>query len=241
MTLVKDSSIWVMLEVAFLAVWSGWPPCCSVASDTDCLGSIGATWACDVQLAWSLSYFAWCTRVPKTCRCLIPSGSRWGNSLYIGWQVPAKKKRRELIVYYPFTYKHRKILDKKTHYTTDTDWVLLCRHRNLYLWMDFKNSCKIIKDKGGLYLNQIGPKIKKWEKKTYIQRGPKEISLVLVVADETRIQRESGAYICVRWASCSPRIMQMLRAPAAQGARSKGCYFGTPLYFETTLLSNSFN
>jgi hypothetical protein len=29
-----DSSIWVILEVAFLAVWSDWPPCCTVANDT---------------------------------------------------------------------------------------------------------------------------------------------------------------------------------------------------------------
>jgi hypothetical protein len=39
--LVMDSSIWVMLEVAFLAMWPDWPPCCSMASDTnatDCLG-----------------------------------------------------------------------------------------------------------------------------------------------------------------------------------------------------------
>jgi hypothetical protein len=52
----------------------------------------------------------------------------------------------------------------------------------------------------------------------------------------TRIWRESGAYvtqICVRCASCSMRIKQMLRAPAARGVRNKGCYFCAPLYLNT--------
>jgi hypothetical protein len=34
----------------------------------------------------------------------------------------------------------------------------------------------------------------------------------------------------IRCATGSPRIMQMLRAPAALGARNKGCYFWTPLF-----------
>jgi hypothetical protein len=63
-----------------------------------------------------------------------------------------------------------------------------------------------------------------------IQRDPKVTYLVArssrasFVSDSrmTRIRRESGAYVT--------RIMQMLRAPVARGARNQGCYFWTPLY-----------
>jgi hypothetical protein len=42
------------------------------------------------------------------------------------------------------------------------------------------------------------------------------------------MSRKCNTKICVRCASCSPRIMQMMRAPAA---RNKGCYFWTPCMF----------
>jgi hypothetical protein len=57
-------------------------------------------------------------------------------------------------------------------------------------------------------------------------------------ADVTRVQRESGVNLVhmsrarflydVR--HVSPRIMQMLRAPAVRGPRNKGWYFRTPLH-----------
>jgi hypothetical protein len=55
---------------------------------------------------------------------------------------------------------------------------------------------------------------------------------VVGFADVTRasIRRESGAYVTQMLRSKFTYIMQMLRAPAARGARNKGCYFWTPLY-----------
>jgi hypothetical protein len=53
--LAMDSSIWVILEVAFQVVWSDWPPCCSAGqmrNATDCLCgsmskvSVESAWAC---------------------------------------------------------------------------------------------------------------------------------------------------------------------------------------------------
>jgi hypothetical protein len=75
-----------------------------------------------------------------------------------------------------------------------------------------------------------------------IQRSLKVTSLVARASrgrGTQHLRRNRGARVlivchanvtrkmCVRCASCSPRIMQILRAPAARGARNKGCYYWT--------------
>jgi hypothetical protein len=75
-----------------------------------------------------------------------------------------------------------------------------------------------------------------------VQSGPKVTSLVERCSRSRCTQRvrrmwRAGAYVAQMLRAIfaydvrhSPRILQMLRAPAVRGMRSKGCYFWTPLY-----------